>query len=102
MPVPLPWLSWILFASGPIQLILFFQTPNNLSPDPKHAGNRLNPFYTDPAQKQSQAAASRYVRDQNMDLTEIAFLLGFSELSTFSRSFKRWTGKSPIQCRKAA
>ncbi len=46
--------------------------------------------------------AKDYVQQDNMDLTEIAFLLGFSELSTFSRSFKRWTGQSPIQYRKVA
>jgi len=46
--------------------------------------------------------AKDYIRDKNIDLTEIAFLLGFAELSTFSRSFKRWTGKSPIQYRKVA
>ena len=46
--------------------------------------------------------AKKYIQDKYMDLTEIAFLLGFAELSTFSRSFKRWTGKSPIQYRKAA
>ncbi|MFT5699200.1 MAG: AraC-like DNA-binding protein [Desulforhopalus sp.] len=45
--------------------------------------------------------AKQYVRDQEMDLTEIAFLLGFSEQSTFSRSFKRWTGESPSSFRKA-
>jgi AraC-like DNA-binding protein len=28
-------------------------------------------------------------------LSEIAFLLGFSELSAFSRAFKRWSGVSP-------
>ncbi|HHD63101.1 MAG TPA: AraC family transcriptional regulator [Desulfobulbaceae bacterium] len=46
--------------------------------------------------------AKEYVHTETMDLTEIAFLLGFSELSTFSRSFKRWTGQSPIQYRNAA
>jgi AraC-like DNA-binding protein len=45
--------------------------------------------------------ARQYVQNKNMDLTEIAFLLGFAEMSTFSRSFKRWTGQSPIQYRKA-
>jgi len=46
--------------------------------------------------------AKGYIRNKSMDLTEVAFLLGFAELSTFSRSFKRWTGKSPLQFRKAA
>lgn len=44
--------------------------------------------------------AKQYVRDKDMDLTEIAFLLGFAEQSTFSRSFKRWTGTSPSVYRK--
>ncbi|WP_163338153.1 AraC family transcriptional regulator [Desulfopila sp. IMCC35008] len=43
-----------------------------------------------------------YVNNKNLDLTEVAFLLGFAELSTFSRSFKRWTGLSPSHFRKAA
>lgn len=43
----------------------------------------------------------QYVQDKHMDLTEIAFLLGYSEQSTFSRAFKSWTGKSPIEYRKA-
>jgi len=46
--------------------------------------------------------ATQYVKDNKVDLTDLAFLLGFSELSTFSRSFKRWTGKSPSQYRNVA
>lgn len=45
--------------------------------------------------------AEQHVRNKDMDLTEIAFLLGFSEQSTFSRSFKRWTGMSPSSYRGA-
>lgn len=30
-------------------------------------------------------------------LSEIAFLLGFSELSSFSRAFKKWTGSPPAK-----
>lgn len=44
--------------------------------------------------------AQRYVKDTHNDLTEVAFILGFADLSTFSRSFKRWTGLSPSRYRK--
>jgi AraC-like DNA-binding protein len=36
-----------------------------------------------------------YVKDASLPLSEIAFLLGYSELSAFSRAFSRWTGQSP-------
>ena len=39
--------------------------------------------------------ASRYILDNTHSLTEISFLLGFSDESAFSRAFKRWTGQSP-------
>ena len=39
--------------------------------------------------------ALRYLRETDHHLSEVAFFLGFSELSAFSRAFKRWTGKSP-------
>ncbi len=43
--------------------------------------------------------ALRYVASDHYALGEIAFLLGFSELSAFSRAFKRWTGTAPAQYR---
>ena len=43
--------------------------------------------------------AHNYIRDMETDLTEIAFMLGFSEHSAFSRAFKRWTGRSPKETR---
>jgi AraC-like DNA-binding protein len=44
--------------------------------------------------------SKQYVRNKEISFTEIAFLLGFTESSTFSRAFKRWTGKTPSQYRK--
>ncbi|MCG6939283.1 MAG: AraC family transcriptional regulator [Gammaproteobacteria bacterium] len=45
--------------------------------------------------------AMQYIRDTGTSMTEIAFLLGFSEQSAFSRAFKKWTGKSPVQYRES-
>ncbi|SMG64766.1 [weak similarity to] AraC-type DNA-binding domain-containing protein, partial [methanotrophic bacterial endosymbiont of Bathymodiolus sp.] len=39
--------------------------------------------------------ADKYIKDSSLNLNEISFLLGFSEISSFSRAFKRWTGSSP-------
>jgi AraC-like DNA-binding protein len=43
--------------------------------------------------------ALNYLKDTDHTLTQIAFLLGYSELSAFNRSFKRWTGKTPLHYR---
>ena len=47
-----------------------------------------------------QDLAQNYLREQVTSMTEIAFLLGFSESSAFSRAFKRWMGVSPTEYRK--
>lgn len=39
--------------------------------------------------------AESYMRDRRMPLAEVAFLLGFSETSAFTRAFKRWTSSTP-------
>ncbi len=44
--------------------------------------------------------ACQYVLEPERNLVDVAFLLGFSELSTFYRAFKRWTGVPPQQYRK--
>ena len=44
--------------------------------------------------------ALKFLDDSNLVLTEIAFLLGYTEISTFSNAFKRWTGKSPAAYRR--
>ncbi len=41
-----------------------------------------------------------YLNDSDIPLTEIAFLLGYSELSAFSRAFRNWTGMSPQRYRR--
>ena len=46
--------------------------------------------------------AECHLRDQHLTTTDIAFLLGFAELSVFVRSFRRWTGQTPGAFRRAA
>lgn len=41
-----------------------------------------------------QARAKQYLKDTQMNITDIAFNLGYSETAVFSRNFKQWTGKS--------
>ena len=43
--------------------------------------------------------AEQYLSDSSLSLTEISFLLGFAEASSFSRAFRRWTGVTPSEAR---
>lgn len=46
--------------------------------------------------------ALRYIEDASRSLTDVAFTLGFSQQSAFTRAFKRWTGLSPSDYRAKA
>jgi len=39
--------------------------------------------------------ARNFLSQQNISITETAYLLGYSDLSAFNRAFKSWTGISP-------
>jgi len=47
------------------------------------------------------ALALAYLGQRHVPMTEIALLLGYSELSAFSRAFSRWTGQCPRAWRSA-
>ncbi len=47
-----------------------------------------------------KSMAAHYLTDTNLPMTEIAFLLGFSDLSAFSRSGKNWFGVAPREYRR--
>jgi len=44
--------------------------------------------------------AQQYIQDRSKTLTEISYLLGFSEASSFSRAYKGWTGQAPSEARQ--
>lgn len=46
--------------------------------------------------------ANRYLLDKNLSISQIAWLLGYREVSGFSHAFKRWSGKTPRAARTTA
>jgi AraC-like DNA-binding protein len=44
--------------------------------------------------------AIRYLNDGKLQVSKIAWLLGFREVSAFTHAFKRWTGNAPREMRK--
>jgi AraC-like DNA-binding protein len=45
--------------------------------------------------------AKSYLREPNLPISEVTWLLGFGEVSAFFHACKRWTGKTPTQVRSA-
>ncbi len=46
--------------------------------------------------------ANRYLLDKTLSISQIAWLLGYQEVSGFSHAFKRWSGKTPRAARSGA
>jgi AraC-like DNA-binding protein len=43
--------------------------------------------------------AERYLADDDLSISQIAWLLGYQEVSALTHAFKRWTGNTPRQAR---
>lgn len=43
--------------------------------------------------------ARQYLKDIRLDVSQVAYLLGYSELRAFDRAFRRWAEKSPTEWR---
>ena len=57
--------------------------------------------YQDLLENVRRELALRLLRGSDYALVEVAFLTGFSDQSTFSRAFKRWSGQTPRAYRLA-
>jgi len=51
--------------------------------------------YKDLVEVTRRDLALMYLKQRQLQFSEIAFLLGYSELSAFSRAVRRWTGEAP-------
>jgi AraC-like DNA-binding protein len=43
--------------------------------------------------------AKRYLLEEDLPISKIAWLLGYQDVTAFTHAFKRWTGKSPREAR---
>ena len=43
--------------------------------------------------------AQRYLADNDLSISQVAWLLGYQEASSLTHAFKRWTGRTPRQAR---
>jgi len=48
------------------------------------------------------ALAKRYLDDETLPVSEIAWLLGYREVSSLTHAFKRWTGITPGEFRHSS
>ena len=48
-----------------------------------------------------QHLAKQYLRQKAFPIKEVSYILGYNEVSAFNRSFKRWTGVTPLKYREA-
>jgi AraC-like DNA-binding protein len=58
--------------------------------------------FTEVLQQLRRDLADRYLDDPKLHISKIAWLLGFNEVSAFTHTFRRWTGKTPSQMRTTA
>ena len=56
--------------------------------------------YRDVSELVSRRLAEEYLADPRVSIAELTYLLGFSEPSSFTRAFRRWTGETPGQWRR--
>jgi AraC-like DNA-binding protein len=50
-------------------------------------------------EKTRKDLSHQYIKNSNLSINEITFMLGFSEPANFTRAFKRWTDHSPSEYR---
>jgi AraC-like DNA-binding protein len=58
--------------------------------------------FTEILEETRAALAKSYLAERNLPVSEIAWLLGYREVSSFTHAFKRWTGMTPRQFRLAS
>ena len=61
---------------------------------------QLDSSFQDLLNQVRRSLALAYMEQARVSITEMSFLLGFADTSSFTRAFRRWTGKSPRDYRR--
>lgn len=56
-----------------------------------------NTTYKQQLQKVQKLMAINYIKNYHIEIDEVAYLIGYSETSSFLRAFKKWTGQTITQ-----
>ena len=57
-------------------------------------------IYTELVEDVRHKLALRYLSDASINLKQVVYLLGYSDLPAFNHAFRRWTGTSPRDYRQ--
>jgi AraC-like DNA-binding protein len=58
-----------------------------------------NTTYEEVVDQLRRSLALQYVKEPNLSVSQIAWLLGYEGSSSFNHAFVRWTGRSPSATR---
>ncbi|SFE26793.1 AraC-type DNA-binding protein [Chitinophaga sp. CF118] len=56
--------------------------------------------YQEVADEVKKSLALHYLESGEYPVKEVSWMLGYNELSAFTRAFKRWTGRTPVSFKK--
>lgn len=79
------------------------EVANRLGMSARTLQRRLNgtgTSYSDVLEALRQDLAERMLSNRSLSISEIAYLLGYAELSSFDRAYRSWTGRTPADVRR--
>ncbi|MCW3117186.1 MAG: AraC family transcriptional regulator, partial [Chitinophagaceae bacterium] len=91
-----------LMSSGCKDILSLNDLSANFNSSPRTIQRRLkkeNTTFQKLAEEVMTYFAKEALQKGDFATKEIAYMLGYNELSAFSRAFKRWTGQSPYAYR---
>lgn len=86
-----------------LSLVTLEKTAANFNMSPRNLQRKLKEekiTYQELADKARQYLAMKSIQSNNHPIKDIAFQLGYNEVSAFTKAFKRWTGHSPVAYQK--